>query len=190
MGWGTVLGQVRPSLLLQNSGSKLSCEPQQAPHLARELAYYPESKLFLLQHRSPGALSIVFFSMANSKPPWRGRKGSSVPKNFLGNTGCMAKAPGERDTTRKTRRREEGESFMVGHILTSGNGMAGGGGCSITLAWSLQSELPRDLRINHWQISTLGRSGTGTGGARGSTSRQLQSSFASAFWTSHEIYFT
>lgn len=62
----------------------------------------------------------------------------------------MAKAPGETGTTRKTRRKEEGESFMAGRIRTSGNPLAGGGGGGggsggghcVTLAWSLQSELP------------------------------------------------
>lgn len=32
---------------------------------------------------------------------------------------------------------------------------------------------PRDLRTNDWQISTLGKSGTGTGGERGLISLQL-----------------
>lgn len=61
----------------------------------------------------------------------------------------MAKAPKERGTTPKTGRKEECESFTAGHILRAGNWMAGGGssggsgggGSSITVAWSLQSEL-------------------------------------------------
>lgn len=48
-----------------------------------------------------------------------------------------------------TGRKEKGESFIAGHILMAGTWMAGGGstgaggggGSSITLAWSLQSEL-------------------------------------------------
>lgn len=54
----------------------------------------------------------------------------------------MAKAPAETGTTRETRRKEEGERFMAGRIRTSGNPLAGGGGHCVTLAWSLQSELP------------------------------------------------
>lgn len=53
--------------------------------------------------------------------------------------------------------------------------MAGGGGSGsghgITLAWSLRSEPPGDLRTDHWETSGLGQSGTGTG-ERGSASRQ------------------
>lgn len=67
-------------------------------------------------------------------------------------------------------------------------GSGGGSGHSITLAWSLQSEPPGDLRIVHQEMGGLGRSGTGTG-ERGSASRKLQSPFACALWTSHKIYF-
>lgn len=40
---------------------------------------------------------------------------------FLWNTGCTAKAPGERSTTPKTGRKEEGESFKAEYILISAN---------------------------------------------------------------------
>lgn len=63
---GAVLGQVRPSLLLQRSCGVLLYEPQKVSHLGQELACYPGAN-FLLQHRGTGAFSIlIFFSMANS----------------------------------------------------------------------------------------------------------------------------
>lgn len=39
------------------------------------------------------------------------------PKNYLWNTGCIATAPGERGTTLKTGRKEEGESFTADYFL-------------------------------------------------------------------------
>lgn len=69
-------------------------------------------------------------------------------------------------------------------------GGGSGGGGSITLARSLQSEPAMRSENQRSANKHFGKPGTGTDGEKGSTSVQLQNSFASAFWTSHEFYFT
>lgn len=144
--WDAVLGQVRPSLLLHRSGRALRGAPASSPPGlgARTLS---GSQLFLLQHRGTGAPQLSSFPRL-TEISLEKEEGllTLVPENFLCNTGCMAKAPGERGAARKTGRKEESESFMAVtsfyEKLHAGGGSSGGGGGggSSTPAWSLQSE--------------------------------------------------
>lgn len=59
--------------------------------------------------------------MANISP-WRGNKLVTLMSTaFLWSTGCTAKEPGERSTTPKTERKEEGQSFTADYILKAAN---------------------------------------------------------------------
>lgn len=197
--WDAVLGQVRPSLLLHRSGRALRGAPASSPPGlgARTLS---GSQLFLLQHRGTGAPQLSSFPWLTEISLER-EEGllTLVPENFLCNTGCMAKAPGERGATLKTGRKEEGESFMAVTSLYEETAQLVVAAVVVVVVAAAAAALrlgayrvsqPCDLRINDWQISTLRKSGTGTGRERGSTSLQLQNSSASAFWTSHKFQFT
>lgn len=63
-GWGAVLGQVRPSPLLQSSGRALADEPRKCP--ARLRSRHPQKQTLPSAAQRPRALAVVFSYRANS----------------------------------------------------------------------------------------------------------------------------
>lgn len=81
----------------------------------------------------PEARALTVFFPGLTPNSLERRQGSnSGPGNFLQKTGCMAKhQEKEAQHGRQEGRKEGGGSFTEAHILTPGNGVAGGSGRSI-----------------------------------------------------------